>query len=158
VVIDCSAAMVSALMPMRCPYNPRAAMSSCRARFWSMLATSRPFSQIHPLYFLTIRPAIWNLITQPDPTLNRARVPTYRELSARYFRHTRIWTVCILEEKEMLPHVQGIVAGEHYLPEQVESIAKIRPRLVEPFRHYSNEDLLVTGVFLTAQGVRAGIP
>jgi hypothetical protein len=28
----------------------------------------------------------------------------------------------------------------------VESIAKIRPRLLKPFRHYSNEDLLVTGV------------
>ena len=110
------------------------------------------FGELHPLYFLTIPEPVWNLISRPDPTLNRRRLPSYRELAARDFQQCRIFISHILEEAEILPHVEKLVPGQHYLPRHVESIQELRPRLQPPFSSYSDEDLLVNGIFLIARG------
>jgi SAM-dependent methyltransferase len=112
------------------------------------------FGQIHPLYFLTISDSLWNLISRPDPTLNRLRLPTYRELAARDFRDSRFYITHIAGENEFLPHIESLVPGTHYNQRNVDGIRSIRPRLQKYFSDYSDEDLLVTGVFLALRGIR----
>jgi len=112
------------------------------------------FGQIHPLYFLTVPDALWDVISRPDPTLNRLRLPTYRELAARDFRDLRCYITHIVGENEFSPHVETLVPGTHYSHLHLEMIRAIRPRLVKRFSDYSDEDLLVTGIFHVLRGVR----
>jgi SAM-dependent methyltransferase len=113
------------------------------------------FGQIHPLYFLTVPDAIFTPISRPDPTLNRLRSPTYRELAAEYFQESRSYITHIVGEKEFAPHVDVLIRGTHYGQRHLEILQAIRPRLLKRFSTYSDEDLLVTGVFLTLRGVRS---
>jgi SAM-dependent methyltransferase len=113
------------------------------------------FGQIHPLYFLTIPDTLWNPISRPDPTLNRLRSPTYRELAAHDFRDSRCYITHIVGEKEFSPHVEAMVQGTHYNQRHLEMIQAIRPSLLKRFSDSSDEDLLVTGIFLTLRGVRS---
>jgi SAM-dependent methyltransferase len=112
------------------------------------------FGEIHPLYFLTISDSLWNLISRPDPTMNRLRRPTYRELAARDFLESHFYLTHIIGESEIAPHVDDLVPGRHYSQRHLDMVQAIRPRLLKDFSDYSDEDLLVTGVFLTVRGVR----
>jgi SAM-dependent methyltransferase len=112
------------------------------------------FGEIHPLYFLTVPDNLWNLISSPDPTMNRLRRPTYRELAARDFLESHHYLTHIIGESEIAPHVDDLVPGTHYSQRHLDMVRAIRPRLLKDFSDYSDEDLLVTGVFLTVRGVR----
>jgi len=112
------------------------------------------FDQIHPLYFLTIPDGVWNLISRPDPTLNRLRTPTYREFAARDFLESHCYLTHLAGQSEIMPHVQSLVPGTHYGQPHLDEIHVIRPKLQKPFSDYTDEDLLVTGIFLAVRGVR----
>jgi len=112
------------------------------------------FGAIHPLYFLTVPDGLWNLISRPDPTLNRLRLPTYRDLAARDFQESRFYITHILADDEIFPHVETLAPGIHYAESQLAAVRAIRPRLLSCYADYSDQDLLVTGIFLRAGGVR----
>lgn len=113
------------------------------------------FGRIHPLYFLTIGQPVWDWVSRPDPTLNRMRLPVYKELLARYFLESRIYFTHIVgQEEEILPHVERLQADVHYGPKHLEQVQSIRPSLQESFSKHSDEELLVEGIFLSAKGVR----
>lgn len=112
------------------------------------------FGQIHPLYFLTISDTLWNLISRPDPTMNRLRLPTYRELAAHDFYDSRFYITHIAGENEFSPHIESLIPGTHYGQRNLDGLRDIRPRLQKCFSDYSDEDLLVTGTFLALRGVR----
>jgi SAM-dependent methyltransferase len=109
------------------------------------------FERIHPLYFLTFNERLWRMISSPDPTLNRARLPVYRELTAKDFESSTIFYTHILDEGEVKPHPEKLVPGAHYLDRHVQSVKAIRPRLTEPFAGYADEDLLVAGAFVISR-------
>jgi SAM-dependent methyltransferase len=114
------------------------------------------FEQLHPLYFLTCRDRYWGLISAPDPTLNRRRIDTYRRLAAEVFRESKVYLTHVLQGKEILPHVERLVPGVHYGERELELIRQIRPRLVSPFREMTDEELLVSGIFVICHGLRRG--
>ena len=113
------------------------------------------FGEVHPLYFLTIRETLWNLISRPDPTLNRARASAYRELADRDFRTWRMYFTHVVGGHKISPFVENLVQGDHYLPGHVESVQNIRPQLAEQFRSCTVDDLLVAGAFLVARDLRS---
>lgn len=113
------------------------------------------FSEIHPLYFLTVPPRRWNWISSPDPTLNRLRLPAYRRLSARDFATTTLYFTHILDEPELLPHPAELIPDVHYSRHHLDLVRAVRPRLCPAFRDHNDEDLLVTGVFLISERLRA---
>jgi SAM-dependent methyltransferase len=115
----------------------------------------RYYEAIHPIYFLTIPEVIWRMVSSPDPTLNRARLPVYREMLERDFVNWKIYYTHILGGPEMLPHPERLEPGAHYTQAHIAKVAEIRPRVAEPFRGHSDEDLMVTGIFLTARGKRS---
>jgi len=109
------------------------------------------FHKIHPLYFLTVPDGIWNFISQPDPTLNRQRLPKYRQLSARDFDEVDCYITHIVDREEFSPHIKSLVAGTHYDIHHLALIRDIRARLRDEFSKSSDEDLMVTGIFLIAR-------
>jgi len=115
------------------------------------------FDRIHPLYFLTIKERLWRLISRPDPTLNRERLPLYRELSTRDFESSKIYFTHVLDDAEILPHADELIAGTHYTDEELAAVRAIRAHLVEPFCGYADADLLTTGAFVISHGKRADV-
>jgi hypothetical protein len=112
------------------------------------------YERIHPLYFLTIDEPLWRAVSRPDPTLNRARLPVYRNLSSRDFAQTTIYYTRVVEAPELRPHVETLVPGLHYDDKHLDLIRKIRPKLKHPFCTHTDEELLVNGIFLSARGKR----
>lgn len=110
------------------------------------------FNKIHPLYFLTLPEVRWRWISQPDPTLNRERMSSYRTLLVRTCRAFRMYATRILDDKELIPHVEHPVEGSHYDATHLHAVQQIRPTLDSKFRNLSDLDLLVNGIFLTAKG------
>jgi hypothetical protein len=112
----------------------------------------RLYEDIHPLYFLTVPETAWRLISRPDPTLNRARLPVYREALSNDFAESKIYYTHILGGPEIQPHPDRLQSGVHYNRAHLDAVADIRPRLEEPFRGHTDEELMVTGIFLSARG------
>ncbi len=110
------------------------------------------FDQFHPLHFLTISESTWNLITSPDPTLNRERLPTYMRLASCYFDNIKVFYTHILEDREVQPHSEQLTFGTDYGLSELERLAEIRPLLSHRFRELTDEDLLISGIFLICKG------
>lgn len=106
------------------------------------------FGQFHPLYFLRIDPMMWRLMSSPDPTLNRERLPKYKQLLASTFARHKIFFTHILDLPEFVPHKAALRKGVEYGVAEIERIREIRPRLATPFNEMPEEDLLVTGIFI----------
>jgi SAM-dependent methyltransferase len=115
----------------------------------------RYYQEIHPLYFLTIPEPLWRMVSRPDPTLNRARLPVYCEMLKRDFENWRIYHTHILDAPELHPHPERLEPGAHYTQAHIARVTEIRPRVVEPFRGHNDEELMVTGIFLSASGKRS---
>jgi len=114
------------------------------------------FGQFHPLHFLTVSDRIWDMITAPDPTLNRERTPTYLRLARGSFDSVRCYQTHVLENVEMRPHPDALEFGRDYGHAERELVAAIRPRLIDRFRDLSDEDLLSSGIFLICRGQLGG--
>lgn len=113
------------------------------------------FVDFHPLMFLKFSDTLWKLISSPDPTLNRERRHTYQELCEGSFPEYRIFTTHLLENDEILPHVEEISEAEQFGSEELAAIAEIRPRLARRFRDLSDRELLTTGIFAIASRGRS---
>jgi SAM-dependent methyltransferase len=112
------------------------------------------FDRIHPLYFLTIKENLWRLISRPDPTLNRDRLPLYRDLSAATFESSQIYLTGVLNEAEILPHTEEMILGAHYTEANLETVREIRPHLIERFQGFTDLELMINGIFIISRGRR----
>ena len=114
------------------------------------------FDQFHPLYFLTFGETTWGLLTTPDPTLNRERLPTYRRLAEDTFRSHSCKITHVLQGSELHPHRQRLTFGVDFGEAELEGVAEIRPRLDRRFSELGDEDLLASGIFLICRGLKGG--
>jgi SAM-dependent methyltransferase len=112
------------------------------------------FGEIHPLYFLTVGDRLWNTISRPDPTLNRLRLPEFRQLAEEYFREARFYMTHVVGNVEAIPHPEMLLRGSHYGEKELELVRRIRPRLLPRYQAHSDEELLVNGVFLAVRLLR----
>jgi len=112
------------------------------------------FERFHPLFFLTVGDALWRLISFPDPSLNRERLPTYRRLAQADFESTRCFITHILEGEDLQPYPEQLIFRRDYGEPERSAVRAIRPRLSARFRGLSDEDLLASGVFLVCRGAK----
>ena len=106
----------------------------------------------HPLTFLTIPPAIYKLMTYDAGEPNRKLVPYYRRKLAELGYETKIFVTHIIgEEGEVLPHKETIMCGIDYTDKTLALLSSIRPHLQTEFRTMSDEDLVVSGIFLVGR-------
>jgi len=109
------------------------------------------YEHLHPLHFLTVSDWLWNLVSAPDPTLNRARLSRYTSLLAKYgYRDATYITHITGQDAELRPHVKRTERGFQAETEQARMIERIRPHLAAPFRSSTIEDLVVNGAFVIA--------
>jgi hypothetical protein len=112
------------------------------------------FGHLHPLYFLTRPERTWRWLSSPDPTLNRRRIDTYRSLATSTFRDVKIFVTHVLENPEIVPHVERLVRGLHYGDVELDLVRQIRPLLGSRFRQMTDEELLIAGVFVVCRDLR----
>lgn len=109
------------------------------------------YTQIHPLYFLTVPEFWWKLVSSPDPTLNRRRLPFYREKAAHYFKRVDIFVTHILENEEILPHVRVDEAESLITPSDLDCLTGIMPDLPPEMRNLPVLDIVVGGIFIVCR-------
>jgi hypothetical protein len=103
------------------------------------------------LTFLTVPDRVYRLMTHNSGRPNRRMVDYYRRTLDRLGYDAQVLiTHLVGESGEVIPH------REHLRPEDVgerqrEIVREIRPKLAPRFRGLSDEELVVSGVFVVAR-------
>ncbi len=107
---------------------------------------------MHPLEFLTIPEPVYHMMTEHSGQPNRRRIDYYRTKMRElgYFAGLLVTAIAGVPG-EVVPHKPSIEAGVDYSDASLALVREIRPRLARRFRHLSDDDLLVTGIFLVAR-------
>ncbi len=109
-------------------------------------------SGMHPLTFLTIPEFIYSLMTRDLSRPNRRLISYYRQKMIELRYDAKIFITGIVgKENEFIPHKEKIRFNIDYSKHTIYLINKIRPNLNIAFRNMSNEDLMVSGIFLVAK-------
>lgn len=107
---------------------------------------------MNPLTFLTIRDSIYRLMTVGSGRCNRRLIDYYRRTMNELAYEAKFFVTCVLGEKsELLPHKEKIAPSVDYSEGAHTLINDIRPRLHGDYKNLTDEDLLVSGVFLVAR-------
>lgn len=112
------------------------------------------YAAIHPLYFLTIPEWLWKVVSEPDPGLNRWRLPDYRAIAVRDFEEVDIYITHILSEKEITPHVPLEKLPDLIAERHLGLLQQIRPKLPRRLQTLPPEEILVNGIFLICRRPR----
>jgi len=108
----------------------------------------------NPLTFLTIPAFVWNLMTRHSGKPNRKTAEYFKEKLEALGYDYDIWvTHLVTRENEIKPHKKEIISGMDYDSRDLEIVKSIRPRLSMEFSRFSDESLLVGGIFITAKKV-----
>lgn len=106
----------------------------------------------HPLTFLTINSKIWRMMSEYCGRPNRKRIDCYRLIADPNDFDSRIYITHIVGlQNELIPHRIHIEYPIDYREDTLKLIKEIRPRISPEFRHLSDEDLSIAGIFLVAQ-------
>jgi len=106
---------------------------------------------MHPLTFLTIHDPIYRLMTINSGKPNRKLINYYKNKLYELKYCADIYIIRILgENSEIFPHKKNIELGIDYFESTISLINKIRSKLIANFRNMPEEDLIISGIFLTA--------
>jgi SAM-dependent methyltransferase len=108
------------------------------------------FEMQNPLTFLTIPETIYRRMVTNSGRPNRVLLPAYRDWLERSpvkgsIKITRLAGVA----EEIEPAVWDDIAPETRATAMI-TVAQIRPRLTEQFRHWTDQDLAISGIVLEA--------
>jgi SAM-dependent methyltransferase len=107
---------------------------------------------MNPLTFLTIPDSIYRLMTVGSGRCNRRLINYYRRTMNELAYDTRFFVTCVVGEKgELLPHKEKIIPTVDYSERAHSIVNEIRSRLHGDYKNLTDEDLLVSGIFLVAK-------
>jgi 2-polyprenyl-3-methyl-5-hydroxy-6-metoxy-1,4-benzoquinol methylase len=106
---------------------------------------------MNPLTFLTIPESIYRRMASESGLPNRRLNGYYRTLLAEIGYDTSVFVSSILGAGDIVPHKQKIRLNVDYGERELSVIRSIRPKLSSPFAQLSDEELLVSGIFLVAR-------
>jgi SAM-dependent methyltransferase len=107
---------------------------------------------MNPLTFLTIPDSIYKLMTVGSGRCNRRLIDYYRRTMNNLAYDTKFFVTCIVGEKgEVLPHKEKIIPSVDYSVQAHSLINEIRSRLHGDYKNLTDEDLLISGIFLIAR-------
>lgn len=109
-------------------------------------------SGMHPLTFLTIPDSIYRFISKDSFLPNRKFINYYREkmIDLKYDAKILI-THIVGKAEDLIPHKEKIKINIDYSENSISLINKIRPKLVQRYKNLSDEELLISGIFLVAR-------
>ena len=109
-------------------------------------------SGMHPLTFLTIPDSVYRLMTLDSGKPNRKLINYYRQKMIDLEYDAKIFITSIVgEEGEVFPNKESIELGIDYSQSTVSLINEIRPNLNNRFRNMSDEELMISVIFLIAR-------
>jgi len=110
---------------------------------------------MHPLTFLTIEDSLYRKMTSATDKSNRRLAGYYSQKIAELGLESKIFiTEIVGQQEEIYPHKEKIDAGVDYDDASLSLIKKIRPRLNARFKNLSDEELLISSIFLVARKPR----
>ncbi|HEU0119521.1 MAG TPA: methyltransferase domain-containing protein [Bryobacteraceae bacterium] len=102
-----------------------------------------------PLEFLTVPESIWKAMASHAGRPNRRRVNFYRDILDRLGYDSQLHIVQLAGKRESAG--PGRLRLETIPPALREELRQIRPRLAAPFRSLTDEDILISDLFMTAR-------
>jgi SAM-dependent methyltransferase len=109
------------------------------------------FAGAHPLAFLTIGSGLYRAMTAETGWPNRILLPAYREFLARRGWTARLGITRLVGVAGEFPALPWEQLPDEARQQALARVRVIRPRLAEPFRGLSDEDLAVSGFVLVAE-------
>lgn len=109
---------------------------------------------MNPLEFLTIPEPVYRLMVEGSGRPNRKFIRDYSEIlnDLGYERQLLITDVFGRGGKgDLKPHKRTLDAEADYVANARSLIKKIRPRLISKFKRLSDEELMVSGIFMVAR-------
>ena len=107
---------------------------------------------MHPLTFLTIEDSLYRRMTSATDKSNRRLAGYYSQKMADLGLESKIFiTEIVGQDEEIHPHKERIEQGVDYSDTSLALIKEIRPRLYPRFKNLSDEELLVSSIFLVAR-------
>jgi SAM-dependent methyltransferase len=107
---------------------------------------------MHPLTFLTIPDHVYRLMTIDSGKPNRRLISYYREKMVELEYDAKILITHIIGENgEVLPHKERIELNVDYSESTIFFINKLRSKLTDRFKDMSDEELMVSVIFLIAR-------
>jgi SAM-dependent methyltransferase len=103
-----------------------------------------------PLEFLTIPEIVYKHMSRDSGRPNRRRAGYYRDKLRELGYDSSLWITSVLN-RPVTPHVKALRPEVDYGSGDIAAVEAIRPRLFPPLRGSTDEDLLTTGIFLTAR-------
>ena len=106
----------------------------------------------HPMTFLIFPGWMWRRMTERSGKPNRRMYPYYaRKVRESGYDATLYITHVFGREGDLVPHPPSLREGVDYDEPLLRMVRGIRGRLNREFRDYSDEELLISGVFLSAR-------
>ena len=113
----------------------------------------------HPLTFLTFPGWLWRGMTMHSGKPNRRLFPYYdRKMRELGYEYTLYITHIFGKEGDLDPHPPFLREGVDYDASHLRLVREIRGRLAREFRSYADEELLISGVFLSARKPDGAVP
>lgn len=113
----------------------------------------------HPLTFLTFPGWLWRRMTMHSGKPNRRLFPYYdRKMRELGYEYTLYITHIFGKEGDLDPHPPFLREGVDYDASHLRLVRKIRRRLALEFRSYTDEELLISGIFLSARKAAGSAP
>jgi SAM-dependent methyltransferase len=107
---------------------------------------------MHPLTHLTVPAPLYRMMVADTAKSNRRLSDYYRRKVDEYGYDAKIFvTILAGQAGELEPHKERPQLGVDYTEETVELVRRIRPKLSAEFRDLSDEDLMVSGIFMVAR-------
>ena len=107
---------------------------------------------LHPLTFLTISDSIYKLMSYDSGKPNRKLINYYKEKLDELNYDTKILITHILGVKnEIIPHKNKIEFGIDYSDKTNSLLSEIRMKLQDKFKNITDEELMVSGIFIIAR-------
>lgn len=106
----------------------------------------------HPMTFLIFPGWLWRRMTERSGKPNRRMYPYYvRKMKESGYDATLYITHVFGREGDLVPHPRSLREGVGYDESLLRVICGIRARLDREFQGYSDEELLISGIFLSAR-------
>lgn len=114
----------------------------------------------HPLTYLTFSESLYNLMGDYPGRLNRVSIAGYRDILAELGHQATLLVTQVIgwgyPGVDLPVPKETLAEGIDFTGEHLRMVEEIRPRLVESHRDLSVEDLIASGVFISA--VKPGRP
>jgi SAM-dependent methyltransferase len=106
----------------------------------------------HPLTFLTTPASLYRLMTSHSSKPNRKLLDYYLRKTTQTGYDTHYFITSLIGVPgELLPHKAAVAQGIDYSNASLALLKEIRPRLQSEYRNLTDQELMISGIFLIAK-------